>query len=182
MSLNVLFISSSPRQGGNSDRIGDQFALGAQSRGHHVEKISLVGKTLHFCTACEHCQSSGGQCVFRDDVAPLLDKMVAADILLLSTPVYFYNMVGSMKTLIDRSFAKYTQVTNKKVFLVVTGADTNEKNLELTMRGLEAYVDLLPGSTVAGRILGHGLAVKTDEASLKFEKLAFQMGSSLSGG
>ena len=55
MSKKVLILSSSPRRGGNSDTLCDEFLRGAQEAGHEVEKIFLKDKTIHYCTGCGVC-------------------------------------------------------------------------------------------------------------------------------
>ena len=53
----VLIISASPRKGGNSDLLCDQFAKGATEAGHHVEKVRLAEKKIGYCTGCYACQN-----------------------------------------------------------------------------------------------------------------------------
>ncbi|MDD4653108.1 MAG: flavodoxin family protein [Methanothrix sp.] len=73
MSKNVLILSASPRKGGNSDLLCDQFILGAKEAGHHVEKIFLADKKIGYCTGCGSCFSSH-KCVQKDDMAEVLEK------------------------------------------------------------------------------------------------------------
>jgi multimeric flavodoxin WrbA len=89
MSKKVLVLSASPRRGGNSDLLCDQFMLGAEEAGHQVEKIFLRDKQINYCFACDSCQGNGGICAHDDDMAQVLDKMIAADVLVMATPVYF---------------------------------------------------------------------------------------------
>ena len=102
MSKKVLILSASPRKGGNSDLLCDQFAKGAEEAGHQVEKIRVQERSIAPCMACYACRNSG-VCVQKDDMAAILEKMVQADVLVLATPVYFYSMDGQLKTLIDRT-------------------------------------------------------------------------------
>ena len=102
MAKNVLIIGGSPRIGGNSDLLCDQFAKGASEAGNQVEKISLAGKKIGFCTACYTCEKTGA-CPQKDDAAAIIEKMLAADVIVLATPVYFYTMSAQLKALIDRS-------------------------------------------------------------------------------
>ena len=90
-----------PRKGGNSETLCAEFTRGAEESGNVVEMVRLHGKKMGFCTACYACKKTG-KCVQKDDVADILDKMAAADVIVLSTPVYFYQMNAQMKTLIDR--------------------------------------------------------------------------------
>ena len=67
----VLIISSSPRRGGNSDRLCDQFLQGAQEAGHQVEKVCLRSLNIHYCTGCGVCNDTH-VCTQKDDMAALL--------------------------------------------------------------------------------------------------------------
>ena len=102
MKKRVLILSTSPRQGGNSDALAASFAEGARSAGHTVSHCSLRDKSLHFCLGCLSCQETRG-CVLQDDMAEILSQMRTADVLVFATPIYFYDMSGQMKTLLDRT-------------------------------------------------------------------------------
>ena len=113
MSKNVLIISASPRKGGNSDLLCDRFLAGAREAGHQAEKIFLRDKKINYCLGCGVCNSTHA-CVQKDDMAPLLDKMVAADVIVFATPVYFYSCDGQLKTFIDRCVPRYTEMKDKE--------------------------------------------------------------------
>jgi multimeric flavodoxin WrbA len=99
--MKVLAISASPRKGGNSDVLCDQFLKGAGEAGHETEKISLSDKRLNPCTGCYGCGKTNA-CVIQDDMAEILQKLTQADVIVLATPVYFYSMDAQMKMMIDR--------------------------------------------------------------------------------
>ena len=120
MSKKVLVLSSSPRKGGNSEILCDQFIVGAQEEGNSAEKIFLRDKKIGYCVACEYCQKSGGVCSHKDDMAEILEKMIAADAIVLATPVYFYSMDAQMKTLIDRTVARYTEIRDKEFYFIMS--------------------------------------------------------------
>ena len=65
MSKKVLILSGSPRKGGNSDLLCDEFLKGAQESGHDVEKIRIAEKNVGYCKACYFCVKSGGICVIK---------------------------------------------------------------------------------------------------------------------
>ena len=102
----VIVISTSLRGGSNSDMLADRFIDGAKSAGNDVEKISLVGKNIQFCKGCFGCQKLG-RCVIKDDVNDIMAKVLKADVICWATPIYYYEMSGQMKTLIDRMNAMY---------------------------------------------------------------------------
>ena len=121
MAKRVLILSSSPRRGGNSDRLCDEFLRGAAEAGHDAEKIFLRDRTIGYCTGCGACD--GKPCPQRDDAAEIIDKMVRADVIAMATPVYFYTMAAQMKTLIDRCCARYTEISGKEFYLLLTAAE-----------------------------------------------------------
>lgn len=125
MSKNVLVISASPRKGGNSDTLCDEFIRGAQESGNQAEKIFLASKNIKYCIGCGVCNTTH-RCVQKDDMAEILDKMVEADVIVLATPVYFYTMDAQMKTLIDRTVPRYTEIQNKDFYFIVAAADNGK--------------------------------------------------------
>ena len=98
----VLVLSGSPRKGGNSDILCDEFVKGALKNNNEVEKIFVAEKKISPCTGCYFCKDNGGRCVFNDDMAGILQKIIDCDVLVLSTPVYFYSMCAQLKTLHDK--------------------------------------------------------------------------------
>ena len=79
MSKNILILSSSPRRGGNSDTLCDEFMRGAIESGNQVEKIFLRDKNIHPCTGCSVCSRYKKPCPQKDDAAEVIEKMLAAD-------------------------------------------------------------------------------------------------------
>lgn len=173
---NVLIISASPRKAGNSDLLCDQFLKGAQEAGHQVEKINLNSQKINFCFGCGVCNNTH-VCVQKDDMKPLLDKMVAADVIVLATPVYFYSMDGQLKTFIDRCVPRYTEMTNKDFYFILTAADTEVKNLARTVEALRGFTqDCLEGANEKGIVYGVGAWQKGDIKNTPAFEEAYQMG------
>lgn len=153
---NVLIISASPRKNGNSDILCDRFAQGASESGHKAEKVFITSKNIGYCSGCGVCNSTH-QCVQKDDMAEILDKMVNSDVIVLATPVYFYSMDGQMKTLIDRTVPRYTEIRNKDFYFIMAAADTEKENLRRTMETFRGFTeDCLDGAREAGIIYGTG--------------------------
>lgn len=69
MSKKVLILSGSPRKGGDSDTLCDEFLRGAQDAGHKAEKIRVAEKKVAPCSGCYYCSTHGGACVHKDDMA-----------------------------------------------------------------------------------------------------------------
>ena len=114
MAKRILILSSSPRKGGNSDTLCDEFLRGAKETGNEAEKIFLRDKKINYCTGCSTCSLHHKPCPQKDDATEIIDKMVAADVIVMATPVYFYTMSAQMKTLIDRCCGLYTERNDKE--------------------------------------------------------------------
>lgn len=101
MNKKVVVISTSIRANSNSEVLAKSFADGASYEGNKVEFITLKDKQIDFCKGCLVCQQTGN-CVIKDDVTKIMDKVIDADIVVWATPIYYYEMSGQMKVLIDR--------------------------------------------------------------------------------
>lgn len=178
MSKNVLVLSSSPRKAGNSDLLSDQFMTGAQESGNQVEKIFLKDKKINYCTGCGSC-FNGKSCPQKDDMAEVLEKMIAADTIVMATPVYFYTMSGQMKTLIDRTCARYTEISNKEFYFIVTAAVNNKPAMERTIEGFRGFTSCLSRPKEKGVICGTGAFEKGDIKGKPAMKEAFEMGKNI---
>jgi multimeric flavodoxin WrbA len=178
MSKNVLILSSSPRRAGNSNALCDQFMAGAAEAHHKVERVFLPEKRINYCTGCYACGATG-KCVQKDDMPHILESMIAADVIVLATPVYFYTMCAQMKTAIDRTVARYTEITDKEFYFIVTAADTNKAALERTIEGFRGFTSCLRGAREKGVVYGTGAWKAGDIRSSRAMKQAYEMGKAL---
>lgn len=174
MGKKILVLAGSPRKGGNSDILCDAFLKGAAEAGHTGEKIYVDDLHLGACMACYGCRGTG-TCVQRDSMADALEKMIAADVLVLATPVYYYSMSGQLKVFIDRTLPRYTQIKNKEVYFIATAA-AGPAMLERTMDGLAGFTDCLPGAKVKGKIYGGGFYKPGEVRGSDVERQALEMG------
>ncbi len=179
MSKNVLILSSSPRRGGNSDTLCDRFAEGARSAGHNVEKLFLGDLNIAPCTGCSVCSMYGKPCPQRDDAAAVVEKMIAADVIVMATPVYFYTMCAQMKTLIDRTCARYLEITDKEFYFILTAAETDLKAMERTVEGFRGFLDCLEGPVERGVIYGVGAWKRGEIEDKPAMREAYDMGAAV---
>ena len=90
-------------------------------------------------------------------MAAILDRMVQADVIVLATPIYFYTMDGQMKTLIDRTVPRYTEIADKDFYFIVAAADTDQAAMERAISGFHRFTeDCLPNAHEKGIIYGIG--------------------------
>lgn len=130
----VVIVSASPRRGGNSEVLATEFANGAKSQGHQVEMIKLRKLNLNYCLACYNCKKKG-KCVHNDGMAEILDKMLEADVIVFSTPVYFYSMCGQLKVFIDRLVPIYEKI-RADIYLIATQWDKEKEFMEQTFEAI----------------------------------------------
>jgi multimeric flavodoxin WrbA len=156
MAKKVLIISSSPRKGGNSDTLCEQFLLGAKEAGHQAEKIFLRDKRINYCTGCGTCVDKKGHCSQKDDMAAILEKMTAADVIVLATPIYFYTMCGQLKTFIDRCCSSYTLLTGKEFYYIMTAA-AGESCMDRTIEEFRGFLSCLDGAQEKGVLRAGGV-------------------------
>lgn len=179
MAKKVLILSSSPRKNGNSETLCNQFMKGALEAGNDVEMIALRDQKIGYCVGCRKC-SETGKCVQKDDMAEILDKMMAADTIVLSTPVYFYCMSGQMKTLIDRVVPVYTQMADKEFYYIVTAWDPDPQMLQKTIESFRGFtLDCLPNAQEKGIIYGGGAFDLGDVDKLPVMQEAYEMGKAV---
>ena len=179
MSRKVLALSASPRRGGNSDLLCDQFIAGAQQAGHSAEKIFLKDRKINYCTGCGTCLNGIKPCPQKDDMAEILEKMVAANVIAMATPVYFYTMNAQMKTLIDRTCSRYAEICGKRFVFIVAAADDSQSAMERTLEGFRAFLSCLNDPTEIGVIYGTGAWNLGDIQAKPAMRDAFDLGAAL---
>ena len=175
----VIVISTSLRHGSNSDMLADKFVEGALSAGNDVEKISLIGKEIQFCKGCFACQKLG-RCVIKDDVNAIMAKVLEADVVCWATPIYYYEMSGQMKTLIDRLNALYPlDYKFRDVYLITTAAEDEEESPKRAEAGLTGWIDCFPKSRLAGTLFCGGVNDPRDIAGNAKLQDAFELGKAV---
>lgn len=175
----VLVLSGSPRKGGNSDLLCDAFMKGAQEAGNEVEKIRIAAKKVAPCSGCYYCQTHGGECIHRDDMADILQKMIDADVLVLASPVYFYSIDAQLKAVIDRTVARWLEVKNKEFYYIATMADEGKASADTTLACFRGYADCVEGAVEKGVIIGNGVYEPGEIKNIPALEEAYQMGQNV---
>lgn len=176
---NVLILSGSPRKGGNSDLLCDAFLRGAIESGNQVEKIFLRDKKIGYCTACYYCKKSGGKCAIQDDMAEILDKIRAADVIVMASPVYFYSVDAQMKAVIDRSVAQWLEINDKEFYYIMTAAEEGADVMDCTLECLRGFARCLNGSKEMGVIYGKGVYEAGSIQGKPVMQEAYEMGKQI---
>lgn len=120
--MNIVALMGSPRKHGNTDRLLDEMINGAIDNGHDVVKYCVGDLDVHPCKGCGVC-TLGNDCVFKDDGFEITHQIADAEGLIVSTPIYFGQMTGDLKVLLDRMFGITNNPlihTSGKVALIFT--------------------------------------------------------------
>lgn len=106
MAKKIVILNGSPRKNGNTSALAESFAKGAEGAGNTVTEFFLDRMEIHGCKGCFGGHSSKEcPCVQKDDMAQIYPAVRECDVLVLATPLYYWNMSGQIRTAIDRLFA-----------------------------------------------------------------------------
>ena len=102
----VVVVKASPRRNGNSAALADQVAEGARAAGAQVEDFYLHGMDIQACDACDACHTEPYRgCIVDDDMQILYPRLLAADAIVIASPVYWFTLSAQAKLFLDRCYA-----------------------------------------------------------------------------
>ena len=179
MAKKVLVIETSLRARSNSDALAEEFARGAKDAGNEVEIVSLKGKKIAFCTGCFGCQRAG-HCVIKDDANEITEKILEAEAVVWSTPIYYYEMCGQMKTMIDRANSLYPRDYKfRDVYLLSVAAEDEDYVDEKAAGGVQGWVDCFEKAEFKGKVFAGGVNEQGESKGHKALKEAYDMGKNV---
>lgn len=153
----VLILAGSPRKNGNSSLLCREFERGCRDVGNDVELVYLRDKKISYCLACYYCKDHDGECIIKDDMAEILAKMNAADVIVLASPVYFYAIDAQLKAVIDRTVAQWLKIRDKTFYYIMTAAADTPTVMDCTLACMRGLAACLQGSWEGGVICGKGV-------------------------
>lgn len=162
MSKKVVVISSSPRKGQNSDTLCDEFVKGAADAGNDAKKYFLEDIEFSSCKACYKCKTPEMKCFQDDGLAEVLDDMMKADVIVYATPVYYYEMCGTLKMFFDRCYPIFRHLENKDYYIIMAAGSSCGDALI----GLKSFIGFSKNPTIKEvfEVFGN---VKSQEDALK---------------
>ena len=177
MKITVLF--GSPNRHGSTSILVENFVRGATEAGHECEVLDVCHMNIHPCTGCVACGYEG-PCVQKDDVEQIRAKLVASEMVVFATPLYYYGMSAQLKIVVDR-FCAYNSSLNSKhlksaLLTVAWNAD------DWTFEALEAHYKTLVryiNFEDKGMILGYGCGSPAMTQRSRYPEDAYKLGRSL---
>ena len=122
-----------------------------------MDYISLRGKNINFCRGCLACQKIK-KCVIQDDMLEIEEKMVNFDVIVFATPIYYYEMSGQLKTLLDRGDPMYVKDYKfRDIYFISTAADDDMKSDQRAIYGLNGWLECFPKATLKDTIFQGGV-------------------------
>lgn len=170
----VLILSSSPRRGGNSEMLCQQFRTGAEEAGHRVEMLNINDYDIRYFNQTEYDRAASA--AETDDAAMIIAKMKSADVIVLSSPVYFYNMTAQLKALIDRTYGHEKDLSGKEFFYIATSTDRDNESTDGVFEAFHGFARCLYGSVERGVIRGNGAWNRGDIDNHPAMRQAYEMG------
>lgn len=153
----VLVISTSLRPRSNSHALADGFARGAADSGNKVKTVSLRDKEIRFCIGCLSCQKTG-RCVIKDDAPEIVEMMREAEVIAFATPIYYYEMCGQMKTLLDRANPLYgSDYRFTDIYMLTSAAEDEPTTPQRAITGLTGWIDCFDRAHLAGSVFAGGV-------------------------
>lgn len=177
--MRITVISSSLRRNSNSEMLADEFIRGAKESGNEAEKITLGGKKISFCIGCLSCQKTG-RCVIKDDCAEINEKIHDAEVLVFATPIYYYEMSGQLKTVLDRANPLYgSDYRFKDVYVLSTAAEDGEYVPKRAEEGVCGWIDCFERAHLAGTVFVGGVNDPGDIKGNAGLQKAYELGKSI---
>ncbi len=191
--MKVLGLFGSPRRGGNTDLLLEEALKGAQTEGAEVERLYLTDFNIIPCRECLQCYNEGN-CIILDDMQKIYPKLLEADVIILASPVFFYNVTAWAKALIDRCQALWSRKyvlkdtslgeagKRRKGFFISAGGTKGQRVFEGAILTAKYFFDVLNadyvGELVFRQIDAKGEILKQPGAL----EQAFEMGRKLALG
>ena len=183
--MKVLGLVGSPRIGGNTEILVSEVLRGAEESGASVERIALNNLNISGCQGCDVCRKLK-RCRLQDDMQPLYDKLLAADALVLGTPIYFWGPSAQLKAFVDRWYALDQEgiregLERKRVLLVCAFADADPETARFTVGMMRTGTEWLKM-----RFLEPVLAIASDRGEVagkpEYMSRAYEAGRALFAG
>jgi multimeric flavodoxin WrbA len=169
--VKIVGVCGSPRRG-NTEWMLDQVMEECLRAGAEVETLFLRKLNIQLCHGCLACELGGrerkGACIIKDGMNGIYPKLLAADAIVLATPVYFSLLSGLLKNFMDRTCAIWPRLEGKRL----AGLAVAEEGIGQAIRNLKVYGDLcgmewVGSVTALAKRPGEAARVKRLETRLK---------------
>ena len=176
--MKIVVISGSPHRSGTSAVLVDALIRGALESGHQVTRFDAAFRRIQPCQACHACQQNGGMCAQRDDMDELYQKLLEADGVVFASPIYYNDICGQLKTVIDRFYAREHELrTPKRAALLLAFGDDSPDAVKGVLYNFRAMLGFF-GWTLADTdiVAAYGCNSAEDVRKTDFPQDAYEVG------
>ena len=177
--MKVVVLTGSPRRNGNTNHLAGQFIKGAEEAGHEVYRFDCAQRKVSPCIACNRC-GMNGVCVFQVDFEELRPYLAAADVVVFSTPMYYFGFSSQLKAVIDRFYALNGQIKGhvKQAVLLMAYANTAPEEAEPMLSHYHTLLRYL-GWKDLGTVVAAGMWPAGAVNDTKYSRMAYDLGRKL---
>lgn len=177
--MNIVVLQGSSNLNGSTAILTEEFARGARSAGHEVVRVDVARAGVAPCTGCVACGYEG-PCVQHDGMDEVRSEILAADMVVLATPLYYYGVSAQLKAVVDRFCSANASITRKRMksALLAVAWNADDWTFEALVahyRTLVRYLDFED----KGMVLGFGCGTPAMTRRAKAPREAFELGASL---
>lgn len=177
--MRIVVITGSPHRHGTSALLADRFIQGAQEAGHEIFRFDAAFETVHPCLACERCHTTDRGCVHKDAMQQLNPHLLAADVVVFASPIYYYDWTAQLKLVIDRFYANTTALkAPKQAALLLTMEDDTMESAAgaiLSFEGMTNYLGWQRVGVISALSCGDLEAMQATD----YPQQAYELGKSL---
>ena len=177
--MKIVVLMGSPNRNGSTGILVESFKRGAEETGHSVEVMDVCHAYIHPCIGCVKCGYEG-PCVQKDDVEMIRKKLLASDMVVFATPLYYYGMSAQLKTVVDRFCAYNSSLNSKhmKSALLTVAWNADDWTFEALTAHYKTLVRYIHFQDM-GMVLGYGCGTPAMTKRSRYPQEAFMLGRSL---
>lgn len=154
----IVVLNGSPRKNGNTEKLVEAFALGAESAGHQLKIFSVRDTKVAGCLGCDYCMKHAGACAQKDGMQAVYEALYQADTIVFASPSYYFGWTSQLKAMVDRFYAsgvKPFPITSAAMLLALGGDP--ETDAAAALVSYQSVTSLLgwqdKGIVIAGNVM-----------------------------
>lgn len=177
--MKIVVLTGSPRRNGNTSHMAGRFIKGAEEAGHEVYRFDCAQRKVSPCIARNRC-GMNGTCIFNDDFVELRPHLLAADMVVFATPMYYFGFSSWLKTVIDRFYALNGQIKGapKQAAFLMAYANTDPKEAEPMTSHYHTLLSYL-GWKDRGMVVAPGMWPTGAVNETEYSRKAYELGRNL---
>ncbi|MDD3417349.1 MAG: flavodoxin family protein [Lachnospiraceae bacterium] len=172
----ILLLLGSPRKTGNTATLAEAFLNGATEKGHKVTTYWLGEAIINPCKACDYCQKNNGECIQKDSMVELYSLLQNHDTIAIASPVYYLGFPGSIKNVIDRTYAESAKGRKLKYSVLLTAACKSDSRVTSILTNYYKELMNYIGVEDLGIVSACGIEKPGEVKDTKWMKEAYQLG------